>query len=141
MSYYWRRIGAYLIDITVIGMFGQIILVFMGNIFSLSGTNIVYDITISYLYLILLIAISVSYNVTFYHFFKFPFGKMMMGIKVYDQEGIRVSTKSYAKRELIKYGYMYATMGLYVPYQFIFYVLTKKRTYHERKSNTYTFIN
>ncbi|WOO87460.1 RDD family protein [Mollicutes bacterium LVI A0039] len=140
MSYYWRRIGSYIIDLSVISMISQIIFGFLGTSFKLTGTNIYIDILIIYGFLIFAVLVAVTYNVACYHYFKYPLGKLLMGIKVLNHRQRRVSTRVYAKREFNKYFYMYATLCLYLPYQFIRYVLPHKQTYHERQSNTHIFI-
>lgn len=139
MNYYWRRIGAYVIDLSIISMFSQIIFYLIGSLFILTGTNLLLDVFKMFAFLITAVLIAVGYNVFCYNYFRFPLGKLMMGIKVLNHRGRRVSTKDYALREFNKFIYTYATLGLYVPYQFIKYVWPKKQTFHERQSNTHIY--
>lgn len=140
LSYFWRRIGAYIIDLSIISMISRIILSFISPIFLLTGTNLMLDIFKFYLFLMAAVIIAVGYNVGCYHYFKFPLGKLLMSIKVYNHRGRRVSTRDYAKREFNKFIYTYATLGLYVPYQFLRYAVKKEQTFHERQSNTYIYM-
>lgn len=139
MIYYWRRIGAYVIDLSIIGMFSQLAFSLIGHWFILTGTNLLVDVLMIYLFLMFSVGIAVGYNVLCYHYFKFPLGKLLMGIKVYNHRKRRVSTKDYALREFNKYVFMYATIGLYAPYQFIRYVWPKKQTFHDRQANTHIY--
>lgn len=144
MMYYWRRIGSFVIDFTIVGMFTRIIesalFFLLGNAYSISYESLSHDYFIAYISLGLTIAVAVGYNVGCYHFFKFPLGKMLMTLKVYNHRGRRVSTKEYAKREFYKFIYLYATLGLYAPYQFFRYVVKKEQTFHERQTNTYIYM-
>lgn len=140
LSYFWRRIGAYIIDLSVISMISRIILSFISPVFLLTGTNLMLDIFKFYLFLMAAVVIAVAYNVGCYHYFKFPLGKLLMSIKVYNHRGRRVSTRDYTIRELNKFTYTYATLGLYVPYQFFRYGIKKEQTFHERQSNTYIYM-
>lgn len=140
LSYYWRRIGAYVIDLSIISMISQVIFSIIAKYFILSGTNIFLDLFKFYSFLLIAALIAVGYNVGCYHYFKFPLGKLLMNIKVYNHFGHRVTTKDYATREFNKYIYTYATLGLYAPYQFFRYVVQRKQTFHERQSNTNIFM-
>lgn len=144
ISYFWRRIGAFVIDFSISFMFYRIVasvlFILLGNLFSISFENLTHDYIVSYLNLGILILVPFCYNVGCYHFFKFPLGKLLMNIKIYNHDQKRVVTGVYARRELLKFTYFYATLGLYAPYQFIRYVIKKKQTFHERQSNTYIFM-
>ncbi len=140
MIYYWRRIGAYVIDLSIISMISQIIFMFIGPLFLLTGSNLVVDIFKFYMFLFVSVLIAVGYNVACYHYFKFPLGKMLMSIKVYNSRGRRVSTRDFAIREVNKFIYTYATLGLYLPYQFFRYVIKREQTFHERQSNTHIYM-
>lgn len=144
MIYYWRRLGAFLIDFSISFMFYRIIasllFILVGNLFSISFENLTHDFIVSYVNFALLVIVPVAYNVGCYHYFKFPLGKMLMSIKVYNHRGRRVSTRDYAKREFLKFGYFYATFTLYAFYQFFRYVIKKEQTFHERQSNTHIFM-
>lgn len=138
MYYYWRRIGSYIIDLSIISMFSQVIFGLLPGV-QLTGSDLLTDILIIYGFLAVSILIAVSYNVLAYRFFNYPLGKLLLSIKVLDEDGNRVSTRLYAKRELNKYVYMYATLGLYIPYQFIKYIWPKKQTFHDRLVNTHIY--
>ncbi len=140
MMYFWRRIGAFVIDFSIISMFLEIILRFIAPIFIPTYTNILVDLSKAVLYLIVSLSIAVGYNVICYKFFKYPLGKLLMNIKVLDEDSNRVSINRYLVRELSKFTYIYATLGLYLPYQFIFKVVKQKQTTHENKSNTHIFM-
>ncbi len=140
MMYFWRRLGAFIIDFSIISMFLEILLRFIAPVFTLTYTNILVDLIIVVIYLLFSLSVAVGYNVLCYKFFKYPLGKLLMNIKVLDEHSHRVSTKSYFVREFYKYVYIYATLGLYLPYQFIFKVIKEKQTLHEKKSNTHVFM-
>lgn len=140
MIYYWRRTGAFVIDMSIIFMLQEIVRVATGQVFMLTGTDLLIDIIKMYSFLIVTVFIAVGYNVGCYHYFKFPLGKMLMSIKVYNHRGRRVSTRDYAKREFNKYVYLFATFYLYAPYQFFRYVTKKEQTFHERQSDTHIYM-
>ncbi len=142
--YYWRRIGAFVIDFSIANMLVRLVqstlFILLGNLFSISFENLAHDYVVAYIALGLGILVAVGYNVGCYHYFKFPLGKMLMSIKVYNHRGRRVSTRDYAKREFLKFVYFYATLGLYAPYQFFRYVTKKEQTFHERQTNTHIYM-
>lgn len=140
MSYLWRRIGSYVIDISIISMINKIILINISSIFILTKTNIIIDFIKLYCFIGLLCLIAIGYNVLCYKYFKYPLGKLLMGVKVLDKDGRRVSTNVYFQREANKYIYFFATFGLYGLYQFLRFVTVKKQTYHERITKTHIFI-
>ncbi len=140
MMYFWRRIGAFLIDLSVISMILEILLRFIAPLFILTYTNILADIGKIILYLLFVILLAVGYNVVCYKFFKYPLGKLLMNIKVLDENEQRISVKTYFVREVNKYVYIFATLGLYLPYQFFAKVVKEKQTLHEKKSNTHIFM-
>ncbi len=140
MMYFWRRFGAFVIDFSVISMFLQIALRFIAPVFIPTYTNLLVDFSKALLYLLFSLSIAVGYNVFCYKYFKYPLGKLLLNIKVLDEDGNRVSTKTYFVRELTKFTYIYATLSLYLPYQFFTKVVKEKQTIHERKSNTHIFM-
>ncbi len=140
MMYFWRRIGAFIIDFSVISMILEISLRFIAPIFIPTYTNILVDLSKAILYLLFSLSIAVVYNVFCYKFFKYPLGKLLLNIKVLDENSNRVSTKRYFVRELTKYTYIYATLSLYLPYQFFVKVIKEKQTLHEKKSETHIFM-
>ncbi len=142
MMYFWRRIGAFVIDFSVISMILEILLSsnFIAPVFTLTLTNLLVDFSKLVLYLLLSILVAVGYNVVCYKFFKYPLGKLLMNIKVLDENGQRVTVKSYFNREWTKYFYIFATLGTYLPYQFFMKVVKEKQTLHEKKSDTFIFM-
>lgn len=140
MTYYWRRIGAYIIDLSVISMISQIIFSFISSKLVLTGTDLVTDMIVMYAFLLITVMIAVFYNVVSYHFFNYPLGKLLLSIQVLDENQKRLSTAEYATRELYKYVLTYATLGVYLPYQFLRYVVTKRQTFHDKKANSHIFI-
>ncbi len=142
MMYFWRRIGAFVIDFSIISMFLEIMLgsKFIAPLFSLTYTNLLVDFSKLVLYLLFSILLAVGYNVICYKFFKYPLGKLLMNIKVLDENGERVSVKCYSNREWTKYVYIFTTLGLYLPYQFLLKVVKEKQTLHEKKSDTHIFM-
>lgn len=123
MRYLWRRIGATVIDLSVISMFMEIVFKLFGGFLTLAYTNIVADFIRIVLYLVLCIIISIGYSFICFRFFKYPLGKLLMNLKVLNENSERPETKVYLYREYNKYLYIYASVGLYLPYQFIIYVL------------------
>ncbi len=115
MIYFWRRIGAFIIDLSVISMFLEIIAIAIAPIIALTYSNIVVDFFKVILYLLLCVVVAVGYNVVCYKYFKYPLGKLLLNIKILDEEANRVTVKRYFIRECNKYVYIYATLGLYVP--------------------------
>lgn len=140
LMYYWRRIGAFVIDMSVISMITRILLPVLQPLFTLTGTNLGIDVIKLIAYLLFLILVAVAYNMLCYRFFKFTLGKLLLNIKVFNENGERASMKSYFIREWNKYFLIYATMGIYSLYQFITKVIKEKQTYHEKKSDTFTFM-
>lgn len=140
MSIYWRRIGAYVIDLSIIGMISQIAMYLFNPFALLTGSNLAIDIFIFFVFLFESVAIAVAYNVGCYHFFKFPLGKLLMRVEVLNHRGRRVSTKTFFIREVNKFTYMYATFGLYAPYQFLFKVVKKEQTFHDRQAGTHIYM-
>lgn len=140
MSYYLRRIGAYVIDLSVISMFIQVMLLFVGQFLVLTRNNILIDLFMYFLYLFILVFVSVGYNMVCYRYFKYPLGKMLMRIQILDEKQQRVSMKRYFIRECNKYVYMYATLFLYVPYQFFTKVVKDKQTFHDKQADTHIFM-
>ncbi len=140
MIYFWRRIGAFIIDLSIISMFSKIIFQFIAPVVTLTNSNIVIDFIKVIIYLLVVILISTGYNVGCYRFFKYPLGKLLMNIKVLDENGERVTNKKYFLREWNKYVYIYATMGLYIPVQFIINVVREKQCFHDKQSDTHIFM-
>lgn len=140
LKYYWRRIGSFVIDMSVISMFISIIMQYCYPIFQLTLNDLGIDILKIMGYLIFLVLISVLYNMICYRFFKFTLGKLLLSVKVLNENKERCTMKQYFLREWNKYCLIYATLGLYVLYQFVAKVMKQKVTYHEKVSNTYTFI-
>ncbi len=140
MMYFWRRIGAFVIDLSVISMLLQIIYRIIAPVVALTYSNIVVDLMKVALYLLVCVLVSVGYNLVCYRFFKFPLGKLLMNIKVLDEAGERVTQKRILIRESNKYIYIYATLGLYLPYQFIMNVVKKKQTFHDKQGDTHIFM-
>ncbi len=140
MMYYWRRLGASVIDMSVISMFSQMILRLVLPLLALSFEHLAEDFFKILVYQLICITIAVGYNVICYKYFKYPLGKLLLSIKVLDEDQRRVSTDRYIIRELYKYVFIYATLGLYMPYQFFVYVCRHKQTLHERKADTHIFM-
>ncbi len=140
MMYFWRRIGAFVIDLSVISMLLQIMYSFIAPIVALTYSNLLVDLMKVAFYLLVCVLVSVGYNLMCYRFFKFPLGKLLMNIKVLDESGERVTQKRILIREFNKYIYIYATLGLYVPFQFIMNVVKKKQTFHDRQGDTHIFM-
>ncbi len=84
MMYFWRRIGAFVIDLSVISMFLEIIYRFIAPVVTLTYSNILVDFMKIVMYLRVGVIVSVGYNLVCYRFFKFPLGKLLMNIKVLD---------------------------------------------------------
>ncbi len=137
LSYLWRRIGSYVIDLSVISMFTQVVYFVIGDKLILTSTNLLIDIIIMYVYLLINVAVAVGYNYICYKYFKYPLGKLLLSIKVLDGKNKRVHTKSYVTRECYKYTFIYATLGLYIPYQFFMYVIRDKDVFHDRIIKTH----
>ncbi len=140
MMYFWRRIGAFVIDLSVISMFLEIMYRFIAPIVTLTYSNILVDLMRVILYLLVCVFVSVGYNLVCYRFFKFSLGKLLMNIKILDESGERVTQKRIFIREFNKYIYIYATLGLYVPFQFIMNVVKKKQTFHDKQGDTHIFM-
>ncbi len=140
MIYYWRRIGAFFIDSSVISMLLSIVFAVAGPLVALTNTDIVIDLFKMVLFFIISIFVAVGYNVFCYSFFKYPLGKLLMRVLVLDENSERVSTKRYFIRELNKYTYIYATLGVYLPFQFLKNVASEKQVLHDKKSDTHIFM-
>lgn len=140
LKYYWRRIGAFVIDMSIISMFTRIILSFIYPIFQLTVSNLGIDFIKSIGYLLFLIFVAVLYNMICYRFFKFTLGKLLLSVKVLKENKERATMKQYFIREWNKFFLIYATVGIYVIYQFFAKVTKQKQTYHELVSETYTFM-
>lgn len=138
--YFWRRVGAFVIDLSVISMFIEIIFQVLAPIVALTYSNIVVDFFKIVLYFVICIIISVGYNLICYKFFKYPLGKLLLNIKVLDENGNRIDTKTYFIREKTKYVYIYATLGLYIPFQFIMNIIKKEQSFHDKQANTHIFM-
>lgn len=140
LTYYWRRIGAFIIDMSIISMLTRVFLIVLQPLFILTTTNFVIDLFKVVAYLLFLILVAVLYNMICYKFFNFTLGKLLLSIKVLDENKQRATMRNYFIREWNKYFYIYATMGIYVIYQFCVNVMKQRQTLHERKSNTHTFV-
>lgn len=140
MGYLWRRTGAFVIDLSIISMLTQIIYVFIAPIVALTFSNIVVDFVKVVLYLFICVMISVGYNVICYRYFKYPLGKLLMNVKVLDSNGERISNKDYFIRESNKFVYIYATLGLYIPYQFFVKLTRKQESFHDKQVGTHVLI-
>ncbi len=138
--YYWRRLGASVIDMSVISMFSRLILSLFLPILALSFENLAQDFFKILVYQLLCITIAVGYNLICYKYFKYPLGKLLLSIKVFDENQRRVPSDRYLTREIYKYVYIYATLGLYIPYQFLFNVCRRKQTFHDKKAQTHIFM-
>ncbi len=136
----FRRIGAFVIDQSVISMFLRIILFFLAPAVTLKFDNVFIDLLRIYLFLFVCVAVSVTYNVVCYRFFKYPLGKLLLRVEVVDNKDNRLQVKKYLIRECYKYTYIYATFGIYILYQFLTKVIKHKQTYHDKQVNSYTFV-
>lgn len=135
----WRRLGSFIIDISVIGMFSRVIYMFIGSFYILSGTRFVEDIVVVFLYLLTNIIIAVVYQLIFYKLFKQSFGRRVMNIKLEKVNGKHVDLNVLAKREICKYTYLYASLGLYGIYQYIINVCRCKPVFHDEITNIILF--
>ncbi len=141
MIYYWRRIGASVIDLSIINMLSTIFFPLTSNIVTLTYSNIFVDLFKIFANLLIFIIIAVGYNVLCYRFFKYPLGKLLLNIKILGENEERVNVKQYFLREYNKYVLIYATFGLYIPYQFFVNVVKKKQTFHDKQGKTHVYIS
>lgn len=137
MGYLWRRTGAFVIDLSIISMFIRILYVVIAPFVTLTFTNAIEDLFKILIYLYFCVMVSACYNVICYKYFKYPLGKLLMSIKVLGDNEQRVSNKDYFIREFNKYIYIYATLGFYIPFEFIFKVARKKQTFHDKQAQTH----
>ncbi len=140
MNYYWRRVGAFVIDMSVINMFSEVVYPLFDNVIALTYSNILVDLLKIFINILIFIVVAITYNVVTYKYFKYPLGKLLMGVVVLDLNNERISVKKYFIREYNKYIFIYATLGLYIPYQFLFKLLKKKQTFHDEQVDTQVII-
>ncbi len=140
MNYHWRRIGAFVIDLSVISMFAKIFLYFSYPMLALTFNNLIIDIFKIFLVLFIRVLVAVGYNMICYKYTKLPLGKLLLNVQVLDENGDRVSMDKYFVREWSKYIFIYSTIGFYIPYQFFKNVINNKQTLHDNKSNTHIYM-
>ncbi len=140
MNYYWRRVGAYIIDNSVISMFIQIFILFLAPYIRFTGTNLFVDLFMAVTVLFVAVFVSTMYNVLCYKYFKYPLGKLMLNVHILDVDGKRVSVRRYFIREWNKYTYTYATIGVYLIYQFFKNVVQKEQTFHDKQGDTHVYM-
>ncbi len=140
MTYYWRRIGAYIIDLSIISMLIRIVLPIINPIIMPTLNNILIDFFKLFITLFVITLVATMYNVLCYKYFKFPLGKLLLGVQVLDENQQRIPVKKYFIREFNKFVFVYGTLGLYLPYQFIFNVIKRQQTFHDKQANTHIFM-
>ncbi len=139
MKYYWRRLGSFVIDNSVGGMFAKVVMFFINPLAFWTNSNIIIDMLLLYSTLLLTVFVVVGYNVLAYHYFKYPLGKLLMRVEVANKNGQRLTTKEYYNREFSKYILVYATFGLYNIFQFLVNVINNKQTYHDRIVDSHVY--
>ncbi len=135
----WRRIGTFVIDNAVVSMFYQIIAVFFSFYIYFTLSNIIIDMFVLIFYIVLYIAVAMLYNFLSYKYAKWPLGKMILRVHVLGNDGQRLSTKMYMKREFLKYYLMFLTLFLYYFYSIYLVIFKNKQSYHEKKTNSYIY--
>ena len=128
------RIGAFFIDASLTSSMSTIILFPFSKYLYIGGT-LMHDLfTISFLLTMYIIIVSL-YGVITNKFFAATLGKILLGLRVVDEEGFKVDTLVIFNRELIKWSYFYATLGIYGIY--VLYCIAKDiDAFHDKQNKT-----
>jgi uncharacterized RDD family membrane protein YckC len=132
------RIGAFLIDASLTSSMSTVILFPFSRFFYIGGTLIHDLFTIAILLSIYIIIVSL-YGVVTNKFFSATLGKILLGLRVVDEEGYKVETLVIFNRELTKWSYFYATLGLYGLY--VLYCIFKDvDAFHDKQNKTHIIL-
>ncbi len=134
----FKRIGSFMIDMSIINMFSRVFYQYiLGHFIHITKNNLVYDIFVALFYILIIMAIAIGYQLICYKFIKNSLGKELMQIKYYNSNGTDISLEVLVKREMIKYYLIYVTMLIYVPYSFLKMKVTKTDlSFHDKKTST-----
>lgn len=83
----------------------------------------------------IIVILYVLYGVITNHFFSGTLGKVLLGLKVADQDGYKLSFAKSFDREFTKMSLLYATALIYGIYS-MYRILTNKEVYHDKKNKT-----
>lgn len=136
MIYKWRRIGAFMINTSIIGMFFQLFSSITLNYISYSMQNIVYDFFVVVFYFCMYVFIAVGFETICFRLLKNSFGHSILSLKVCNIDGTILSQSVFIRREFFKYYMLFATLGLYGVYSF-YCIVTKKQLFHDKKFETF----
>ena len=128
------RIGAFIIDAS---LFNSVI-TFIISPFLVEvkmGTNLLHDMFVIAILLSVYIILISLYGVVTNKFFSGTLGKVLLGIKVTDDKGYKVTAGTSFNREVMKWGYIYASIGIYGVWC-LYKIFNDQTVYHDVKNHT-----
>jgi uncharacterized RDD family membrane protein YckC len=125
----YRRIAANIIDYMFGFGFANLITSLLFTFVSLSGNNLVYDLSLMFLVINISVFSNVLYQTIFVKSFGFTFGRYVMKIELKNNKAI-------FKRELYKWYFCFATIYLYAVIC-AYNMFKNKEMLHEKLSNCY----
>ncbi|MGL5020564.1 MAG: RDD family protein [Mycoplasmatales bacterium] len=134
MSKKFFRIGAFLIDASLFNsLITFIISPFLVEV--KMGMDLLQDIFVITILLTVYIILISLYGVVTNKFFSGTIGKVLLGIKVTDDKGFKILAGTSFNREIMKWGYMYATLGIYGVWC-LYKLFNDQSIYHDVKNHT-----
>ncbi len=145
----WNRIGASVIDFSIITVLFNIIYSILFAVFGFylsfkfggQPYELVLDIFRALFILFLLIFIAATYELLLFSKIGNTFGRMVLRVHVVDKKStpkkmVEISKSNFFKRELYKWTLIIATFYLYAFYVIISIVINKHNFYYEKVSHS-----
>jgi hypothetical protein len=148
LGFKYRRVGSFIIDLTIVRMFAQIAIeLYFGVVAYLSkGTGLSLSLNstitlpllllLSVITLLVFIAVYVGYHWICYKLLGNSLSRYFLRLQVISTEGEPITKSRYLKRELEKIVLCVATVGLYMFYSGAQFVSFGYPPYHDKRNNT-----
>lgn len=131
-----KRIGSFVIDLSIVGMFYQMVTFVTTGYFFYTLTNLAYDTFVFITYILLYVTVAVVYQLVCYKVAKGSLGKLLMQVKVVVKKGKRPTVNQMFKRELTKYYLLMCTLGVYGIWQLYVLFNKKENSFHDQFAQT-----
>lgn len=132
----WKKVGTFVIDMSIIGMFYQVAMYFVTYFIHPELKNIVYDGAVFILYMLIYIAIATLYQLVSFKLLKQSMGHYFLRLKVCNIDKSERTMNQVFKREFHKYYMLFVTLFTYELYCFYLVVFKNQPTLLDKKFNT-----
>ena len=132
----FRRLGVWVINISIVGMFYQVLIIPLAIYLSFTLESLIIDMMIIVIYIILWIGIYMLYQWVSFNLIHKTIAHKLLSMEVLTKKNKELTKSVYLKREYYKVSLLFATFGLYFIYCLILVMLLNKETPHDKKFGT-----